>query len=151
VHTILVPEFQHSQEGTVHFRYLLNGPARLLRAAASLDEHARDLAGVLEGRDPDPDRSARFVGSFVRPCGIETSATEHFVNALERVAAQPAPDLVPVPPWTSVIHPLLWPFAQGAVRRARRVKTASIQHKERRLAEHRRRKRADAVARAQHQ
>ena len=22
VHTILVPEFQHSQEGTLHFRYL---------------------------------------------------------------------------------------------------------------------------------
>jgi hypothetical protein len=151
VHTILVPEFQHSQEGTLHFRYLMGGPDRLLRAAASLDAHARDLAGVIDGRDSDRDRSARFVGAFVRPCGIDTPATDHFVNALERVAAQPAPEPVPVPPWAPLIHPLLWPFAQGAARRARRVKTASIQHKERRLAEHRRRKRADAVARAQHQ
>jgi hypothetical protein len=149
--TILVPEFQHSQQGTVHFRYLLDGPARLLRAAASLEEHARDLAAVLEGRDPDAERSARFVGWFVRPCGIDSSATEHFVNALERVAAQPAPSPASVPAWAPVIHPLLWPFAQGAVRRARRVKAASTRHKERRLAEHRRRKRAEAVARAQHQ
>jgi hypothetical protein len=149
VHTILVPEFQHSQEGTLHFRYLLDGPNRLLRAAASLDEHARDLAGVIEGRDIDPDRSARFVRAFVRPCGLDTSATDHFVNALERVGAQPAPAPVPVPPWAPLIHPLLWPFAQGAARRARRVKTASSQHKEQRLAEHRRRKRADAVARTQ--
>ena len=88
--------------------------------------------------------------AFVRPCGIDTSATEHFVNALERVAAQPAPAPVPVPAWAPLIHPFLWPFAQGAARRARRVKNASSQHKERRLAEHRRRKRADAVARAQH-
>jgi hypothetical protein len=150
VHTILVPEFQHSQEGTLHFSYLLHGPDPLLRTAASLDEHARDLAAVIAGRDPDPDRSARFVRAFVRPRGIDTSATKHFIDALERIAAQPAPEPVPVPVWAPVIHPLLWPFAQGAVRRARRLKTASSQHKERRLAEHRRRKRADAVARAQH-
>jgi hypothetical protein len=150
VHTILVPEFQHSQAGTLHFRYLLDGPNRLLRPANSLDDHARDLAAVLDGRDPDPDRSARFVRTFVRPCGMNVAATEQFVDALERVAAQPAPQPVAVPAWAPLIHPLLWPFAQAAARRARRMKTASSQDKERRLAEHRRRKRSDAVARAEH-
>ncbi len=149
VHTILVPEFRHSQEGTLHFRYLLDGPNRLLRAATSLDEHARDLAGVIEGRGVDSDRSARFVSTFVRPCGLGTPATDHFVNALERVGAEAAPAPVPVPPWAPIIHPLLWPFAQRAAQRARRVKTASRHHKEQRLADHRRRKRADAVARTQ--
>ena len=40
-------------EGTVHFRYLLDGPDRFCSAPSpSLDEHARDLAAVLDGRDP---------------------------------------------------------------------------------------------------
>jgi hypothetical protein len=150
VHTILVPEFQHSQQGTLHFRYLLDGPDRLLRATTSLDDHARDLTAVLEKRDVAPDRSARFVRSFVRPCGIETAATQQFVEALERVAAERAPDPVSSPAWASLLHPLLWPFAQASSRRARRVTAAFREHKERRLAEHRRRKNADAVARAQH-
>jgi hypothetical protein len=149
VHTILVPEFQHSQQGTLHFRYLLDGPDRLLRAASSLDDHARDLAAVLDGRDADPDRSARFVRAFVRPCGVDAPATDRFVDALERMAAQPPPQPVAVPAWAPIIRPLLWPLAQAAARRARRMKTASTQDKERRLAEHRRRKRSDAVARAE--
>ena len=150
VHTILVPEFQHSQGGTLHFRYLLDGPDPLLRATTSLDDHARDLAGVLDGRDPDPGRSARFVGRFVRPHGVGTPATATFVDALERVAGQPSPEPVAVPGWAPLIHPLLWPFARAAARRARRVSAAFRAHKDRRLAEHRRRKDADAVARAQH-
>jgi hypothetical protein len=104
---------------------------------------------VLEGRDTDPDRSARFVRAFVRPCGVNAPATDRFVDALERVAAQPAPQPVAVPAWAPIIRPLLWPVAQAAARRARRMKTASSQDKERRLAEHRRRKRSDAVTRAE--
>jgi len=44
VYTVLIPEFQNSQEGTVHFHYLLSGPDALLRSTRSLDEHASDLA-----------------------------------------------------------------------------------------------------------
>ena len=150
VHTILVPEFQHSQEGTLHFRYLLDGPHRPLRVSRSLDEHARDLARVLEGHDVDPGVSARFVHTFVRPCGVDIRATDRFVDALEHVAAQPAPPPLAVPLWAPVIRPFLSLFAQAAGRRARRVSRAFREDKARRLAEHRRRKAADAVARAAH-
>lgn len=149
VHTILVPEFHHSQEGTIHFRYLLEGPPPLLRAARTLDEHARDLAAVLAGRGAGLDHAARFIQSFVRPRGIERSATDHFVDELEAVAAQPAPRPVPSPAWAPLLRPLLRPFADAATRRARRISTEFREHKARRLAEHRRRK-TEAVARAQH-
>ena len=86
VHTVLLPEFNDSQEGTVHFHYLLDGPDALLWAARSLDQHADMLAASLEGRSADPDRSARFVRTFVRPGPIDTPATVRFVDALEQGA-----------------------------------------------------------------
>ena len=66
VHTVLLPEFRDSQEGTVHFRYLLEGSDALLRATRTLDEHAREVAATLDGRCADPERSARFVRASVR-------------------------------------------------------------------------------------
>jgi hypothetical protein len=116
----------------------------------TLDDHARDLARVLDGHDADPELSARFVRAFVRPAGLDVRATDRFVEALETVAAQPAPEPLAVPPWAAVIRPLLWPFARAAARRARRVSLAFRESKARRLAEHRRRKAADAAARAAH-
>lgn len=143
VHTVLLPEFRDNQEGTVHFHYLLDGPNALLRAARSLNDHARDVADVLEGRDPDPDRSPRFVRTFVRPCGRDVSATRRFVEALEDLAARPAPQPEPAPAWTHLIRPILWPFAQAAARRVRQLKDDRRRQKEEVLAEHRRRRRAE--------
>ena len=91
VHTVLLPEFWDNQEGTLHFHYLLDGPNALLRATRSLDDHARDLAGILEGRDPDPTRSARFVSAFVRPRGIDVPSTTRVVDELEAVGSSPLP------------------------------------------------------------
>ena len=150
VHTILVPEFQHSQEGTIHFRYLLDGPHSPLRTSRSLDDHAAALARVLDGHDADPAKSRRFVEHFVRPGGLDVRATDRFVDALERVAALPAPQPLAVPAWAPVIRPLLSPFAQAAARRARRISLAFREDKARRIAEHRRRKAAEAVARTGH-
>ena len=147
VHTVLLPEFHDNQEGTLHFRYLLDGPNALLRAERSLDEHARDLATVLDGRDPDRDRSARFVCSFVRPCGLGAPATTRVVEVLETLAAQPAPAAVPIPAWTRLIRPMLWPFAQAASKRVRRIEDELRQQKQQALLEHRERKAALARAR----
>ncbi|MSO84128.1 MAG: hypothetical protein EXQ53_12680 [Acidobacteria bacterium] len=149
VYTVLLPEFRDNQEGTLHFRYLLDGPDALLLATRSLDDHARDLARVLDGRDPDPDRSRRFVRSFVRPCGDEP-ATARFVEALEALGARPAPAPEPAPAWTHVIRPLLRPFANAAAERVRRLKTERRQQKELVLIEHRRKRKAgEVVTRAQ--
>jgi hypothetical protein len=140
VHTILLPEFHDSQEGTVHFHYLLKEPNGLLHAARSLDEHAQKLAVALEGRDPDPDRSARFVREFVRPRGLDISATDVFVQELEALAARPAPKPIPVPAWTPLVRPVLQPFANAAAERVRRMEEESRRRSAQRLEEHRQRK-----------
>jgi hypothetical protein len=140
VHTVLVPEFHESQEGTMHFHYLLSGPDALLHGARSLDEHAQYLAATLEGRGPDPDRSVRFVRAFVRPCGLDVSATIRFVETLEALCTRPSPTPVPVPAWSHLIRPLLWPFAARAAARIRRLEEESRRRSEERLVEHRQRK-----------
>jgi hypothetical protein len=140
VHTILLPEFHDSQEGTVHFHYLLKEPNGLLHAARSLDEHAQKLAAALEGRDPDPDRSARFVREFVRPRGLDTPATDVFVQELEALAARPAPTPIAVPAWTPLVRPVLQPFASAAAERVRRMEEESRRRSAQRLEEHRQRK-----------
>jgi hypothetical protein len=146
VHTVLLPEFRDSQEGTVHFHYLLRGPDALLRATRSLEEHAADLAAVLTGHDTDPGRSTRFVRAFVRAGDVP--ATVQVVDALEALAAAPAPPPAPVPAWARVMRPVLRPFADRAVERIRRLKAEQKRHKEVVLAEHRRKRRAaEAVAR----
>jgi hypothetical protein len=169
VHTVLLPEFRDNQEGTVHFHYLLNGPNALLRATRSLDDHARDLADILEGRDADPGRSARFVGTFVRPCGCDTSSTTLVVEALEALGSQPAPAPVPIPVRVRLMGPLIrWivrPYARALAKQfslaqqelRRRGEQRMLKHREakgpllrehrqRRMDEHRRRKREAAEA-----
>ena len=140
VHTILLPQFHDSQEGTVHFHYLLEEPNGLLHAARSLNEHADKLAAALEGRDPDPGRSARFVREFVRPRGLDLRATDVFVAELEALAALPAPDPIPIPAWTPLIRPVLQPFANAAAERVRRMEEESRRRSAQRLEDHRQRK-----------
>ena len=146
VHTVLLDEFHHSQQGTLHFRYLLDGDGPL-HAARSLPEHARDLAARLSGQGHDPERSARFVHRFVRPAGLEVAAAERFVDELEALALAPAPVPVAAPGWTHVVRPLMYPFARAASRRARRAIGELRQRKQQRLQEHRRRKSSYAGAR----
>ena len=140
VHTILLPQFHDSQEGTVHFHYLLEEPNGLLHAARSLNEHADKLAAALEGRDPDPERSARFVREFVRPRGLDLRATDVFVQELEALATLPAPQPIPIPAWTPLIRPVLQPFANAAAERVRRMEEESRRRSAQRLEEHRQRK-----------
>jgi hypothetical protein len=140
VFTVLLPEFHDNQEGTVHFHYLLDGPDALLRASRSLDDHALDITQVLDGHDPDPDRSARFVKRFVRPRGLDIAATTLVVDAIETLASRPAPAPLPVPGWTKMIRALLRPFATAAAARARRIHEAFRNEKKQLLLEHRQRK-----------
>ncbi|MGH7554028.1 MAG: hypothetical protein ACREMQ_13480 [Longimicrobiales bacterium] len=144
VHTVLLPEFWDNQEGTLHFHYLLEGEHALLRATRSLDDHARDLAGVLEGRDRDPGRSARFVRAFVRPCGIDIRSATCVIEALEAVGSQPAPAPVPVlfrvRLLRPLILPLLQPYAHTVAKQIRLAQEELRRQGEQRLLEHRRSK-----------
>ena len=143
VYTVLLPEFRDSQEGTVHFHYLLDGPNAVLRASRSLDDHGRQLADVLEGRDTDADRSARFVRHFVRPGAPDVSATVRFVETLETLADAPAPLPRPAPAWTRLGHPVLRPFARAAAVRIVRISQERRKKKEAILAEHRKKRREE--------
>ena len=145
--TVLLPEFRDSQEGTVHFHYLLHGPNALLRSTRSLDAHTGDLAEVLERPGIDRERVARFVRTFVRPAPVDVPATTRFVDNLEALAASPAPEPRPEARWTLALRPILRPFADAAVRRVLRLKAERRHRKNRELEEHRRqRKRANKAA-----
>jgi hypothetical protein len=90
VHTLLVPEYWESQEGTLHFRYLAEVGGGLLQVARTWGEHLAQLAvsaGTAAG-DHAPART--FVESFVRPHGLDVAASPVFADALVRLAGRPA-------------------------------------------------------------
>jgi hypothetical protein len=101
------------------------------------------VATLLEGGDPDPDRSARFVRRFVRPGPQDVAATTRFVEVLEAIAGSPAPQPEPAPFWTGLCRPLLTPFAHAAAERVRRISSERRRQKEVILVEHRRKRRAE--------
>ena len=87
--TVLLPEFHQNQRGTLHFRYLLDGPNAVLHTTHDLDAHVAQLDAALAGQLPD--RNPGFVRSFIRPRGLDCAATPAFAAALESQVAAPAP------------------------------------------------------------
>jgi hypothetical protein len=84
--SLLTPEFAGTQEGTLHFHYLLPENGGFLRIANSIDAHVEQLREVL--RDPEATRAqtARFVERFLRPHGLERPATPILADAFEQLA-----------------------------------------------------------------
>ena len=105
--SILAGEFAGTQEGTIHFHYLLPEHGGFLRIASSLDEHVRQLSDRL--RDPDASRAetGRFVAHFIRPHGVGRPATPVFADAVERLAAAAAPAPEPAWRWAPIVRPLV--------------------------------------------
>jgi hypothetical protein len=87
VYSLRVPEYAPTQEGTLHFHYLLNEGGGLLRMADSLDEHVGMLSTALEHGNAESARLREFVRAFVRPSGIETPATPQLADAIEALGA----------------------------------------------------------------
>jgi hypothetical protein len=58
------------QEGSVHFRYLLEQNGGFVIDSRDLDEHVQNLARVLRG-EHDRERQRAFLESFVRPHGLD--------------------------------------------------------------------------------
>jgi hypothetical protein len=90
VFTIRSAEFAHAQEGTLHFRYLVN-EGGAVRAADSLDEHTRQLAEALSGRQSAFEGSREFVRAFVRPRGLDVPVAPVFAGTIGDLAALPRP------------------------------------------------------------
>jgi hypothetical protein len=99
--TIKAPEFAHSQEGTLHFRYLVDdGP---VSAADTFDEHLSQLAECLDQPPAHLEaRRAAFVQRFIRPRGLATPAAPVFVDAMTALSGQSRPPRHPDPWWTPI-------------------------------------------------
>ena len=89
VYTLVSPEF--AQEGTIHFHYLLAENGGFLHVAGSEDELLRRLADGLARETEDAVQTRRFVESFLRPGGIDRSATAIYADAVEELASLPFP------------------------------------------------------------
>jgi hypothetical protein len=83
--TILASGF--AQEDTLHFHYLLAENGGFLHVAASLEEHAAQLAHVLDEEREGAEQRRRFIESFVRPRGLERPATPILADAVEELAS----------------------------------------------------------------
>jgi hypothetical protein len=99
--TIKAPEFAHAQEGTLHFRHLVDqGPVSV---ADTFDAHLTQLAACLDGSPPQTDgRRAAFVQRFIRPRGLDTPAAPVFVDAIASLCGEPRPRRQPDPWWAPV-------------------------------------------------
>ena len=91
VFTIRLPEFAHSQGGTLHFRHLVNEEFGVVQPAETLDEHVEQLGEALRGDSRTAEANGRFVRSFIRPFGEQVPASPTFVRAIESLAALAPP------------------------------------------------------------
>jgi hypothetical protein len=84
--SVLFPELQGAQEGTLHVHYLLPEEGGVLTAASSLDEHVAQLRSCLA----DPPREGwqdAFLERFVRPFGLAEAASPRLVADLEQLVS----------------------------------------------------------------
>ena len=120
-----------TQEGTLHFHYLLTHGGGLLHHAQSLDEHVSQLAPALAGLQDD-ERSRAFIQAFVRPFGLDQPATPRLADGIEllgtlKPARQHLPIyLYPLRPaiyFIAFAYELAKLFARGKDRRGRQAMT----------------------------
>jgi len=143
VHTVLEPEFEDNQLGTVHYHYLTNTAGGLLIVGRGFAEHLAKLNATL-GK-PRQDVVKPFIKAFVRPHGLEVAATPLFVEQIEAMGA-----LHVEGPRRDALA-FMWRRAIDRLRAARyderydrwllseremAVKVRNREHRERKLAEH---------------
>ena len=89
VYTLALPEVRRGQEGTLHFRHLVQAGGGVLQTARSLEEHAAQLQRGLAVPDA-ADRNKAFLEEFVRPFGLDSPAAPRLIEAIERIAGTAA-------------------------------------------------------------
>ena len=81
VFTLLAPGFEHGQQGTLHFHYLLKEHGGFVEKARDLDQHRDHLAGAVNGA-VDSRGILQAVERFVRPHGWRQPATPILADAI---------------------------------------------------------------------
>jgi len=84
--TILEPRYHDNQEGTAHFRYLLQIGGGLLRVGRDRPSHVHQLGEALRRPVTSEHPHKAFLEAFVRPRGLDHPATPDFVAAVEGLA-----------------------------------------------------------------
>jgi|KBSSwiStaDraftv2_1062776.scaffolds.fasta_scaffold00237_9 hypothetical protein len=95
--SLMTGDFAATQQGTLHFHYLLPENGGFLRVARSFDEHVTQLTDALRHPDVCRAETQSFVRSFLRPRGLDVPCTPLLADALERAAELPC-----VPPRDSI-------------------------------------------------
>jgi hypothetical protein len=132
VHTLLAEEFRETQEGTLHFHYLQAEGLGHLYVGRSFEEHAAQVEESLRGRVEEQDRNERFLRRFVRPKGLEVSATRLVVEAIEELGARPR-TRTRAPLAAPLVRLALAPLARLAGRAAARRRAARAEAEAERL------------------
>jgi hypothetical protein len=86
--TITSPEFRETQEATLHFGNLRSAAGGALQQASTVDEHLEQLRATLASPDSYRDGIEGFLRTFVRPRGIDLSATGILCDELEKLAGR---------------------------------------------------------------
>ena len=111
VHTVLDPEFEDNQLGTVHYHYLTNTAGGLLTVGKGFDDHLERLNDTLSRETRTVVKP--FVQAFVRPHGLDVAATPLFVEQVEAMNGlkmpAPSPDTLA----------FFWRWAMGRLRALR--------------------------------
>jgi hypothetical protein len=92
VYTLVSPELEGAQAGTVHFGLISDFAGGLVNLARTMEKHAEQLERALSGADAAEQaaRRSHFLEAFVRPAGLERPATEVLVDVIEAAGAEPA-------------------------------------------------------------
>ena len=107
--TILNPQFEDTQKGTIHFHHLVNGG--LLNVSHDLDEHLDQLRQILSEQESYQARIKHFIQSFVRPHGLDIECTPIFVEAVENLNQRSVSSSVETVWWSPLVRVLLFPWA----------------------------------------
>ncbi len=84
--TVRDARFSGTQDGTLHFRQLLEANGGPLRVAGSMSEHLGQLAAGLEPTPEDREQLRRFVHRFVRPLGLDREVAPIVADRIEALA-----------------------------------------------------------------
>src|SRR5262245_62116946 len=83
--SLLSPEFNGTQEGTLHFHYLLPENGGFLRVASNNEEHVKQLEEAFRQKDARRVQIMNFVRSFIRPHGINAPCTPMQLDAIKHL------------------------------------------------------------------
>jgi hypothetical protein len=115
--SVLSDRFSGTQEGTLHFRYLLHENDGFVHVARRLDEHVDQLREAIAGGS---ERADRFIERFVRPLGRDVAAAPVLASACEQLARSRPLDPRSQSTATYALRALLTPMAIAARAMARR-------------------------------